>query len=81
MDYKLESTRVFDKQFKKLDAQSRNKVFRVIDKIVKNPDIGKPLQYSLRSLRRIRFDCFRLIYEVKSGTIVLIKIGHRKNIY
>lgn len=39
MDYKLESTMVFDKQFKKLDAQSRNRVFKVIDKIVKNPDI------------------------------------------
>mgnify|MGYP001377018514 CR=1 FL=1 len=39
MDYKLESTQVFDRQFKKLDAQSRNRVFKVIDKIVKNPDI------------------------------------------
>jgi len=81
MDYKLESTQVFDRQFKKLDAQSRNKVFRVIDKIIKNPDIGKPLQYSLRNLRRIRFDCFRLIYEVKDDTIVLIKIGHGKKVY
>ncbi len=44
---------------------------------------GKPLQYSLRGLRRLRVGDYRVIFQIeeKSKTVLVVKIGHRKEVY
>ena len=44
---------------------------------------GKPLQYSLKGLRRLRVDDYRIIYKVAENetAITIVKIAHRKEIY
>ncbi len=53
-------------------------------KLVLNPiEFGKPLQYSLKGLRRLRVEDYRIIYqiEINTKTVLIVKIGHRKEVY
>ena len=44
---------------------------------------GRPLKYSLKGLRRLRVDDYRIIYKVAENelAIIIVKIAHRKEIY
>lgn len=44
---------------------------------------GKPLQYSLKGLRRLRVGDYRVIFQIleKTNTVLVVKIGHRKEVY
>lgn len=44
---------------------------------------GKPLRYSLKGYRRLRFGDYRVIYRIFDDKIVvfIIDVGHRKIIY
>lgn len=79
--FRLETTKIFDRQFKKLDKRQRKLAFKFIEKIAYEPESGKSLRYSLKNLRRIRFEKFRLIYEICEDRIILHKIEHREKIY
>jgi mRNA interferase RelE/StbE len=53
-------------------------------KLMINPvEFGKPLQYSLKGLRRLRVEDYRIIYqiEIETKTVLIVKIGHRKEVY
>ena len=53
-------------------------------KLLLNPiEFGKPLQYSLKGLRRLRVEDYRIIYqiEINTKTVLIVKIGHRKEVY
>ena len=42
---------------------------------------GKPLRYSLKSCRRMRVGHYRIIFKLETKVILIVKIGHRKEIY
>lgn len=42
---------------------------------------GRPLRQSLAGHRKMRVGDFRVIYRVQGDTIVILKIGHRKDVY
>jgi mRNA interferase RelE/StbE len=44
---------------------------------------GKPLRYSLEGLRRLRVGDYRIVYtiEASKNTVLIVKIGHRKEVY
>lgn len=46
-------------------------------------EFGKPLQYSLKGLRRLRVEDYRIIYQINIETkiVLVVKIGHRKEVY
>jgi len=71
------------KFLKKLKKQDKKKVFEKINKLKNNPYLGKRLSGNLFGLWGLRFDKFRIIYEVKENeiTIYIMNIGHRKDIY
>jgi mRNA interferase RelE/StbE len=53
-------------------------------KLTTNPiEFGKPLQYSLKGLRRLRVGDYRVIFQIdeKSQTVLIVKIGHRREVY
>jgi mRNA interferase RelE/StbE len=42
---------------------------------------GKPLRYSLKGLRRLRFGDYRIIYQIKDKRVIISAIKHRKDVY
>jgi len=58
---------------------------RIVDKLEKdlkeNPDKGMPLKGEFEGLFKLRIGDYRVIYsKIKEGLLIL-RIGHRKNIY
>ncbi|MCX7661215.1 MAG: type II toxin-antitoxin system RelE/ParE family toxin [Candidatus Omnitrophica bacterium] len=42
---------------------------------------GQPLRQSLKGHRKLRVGDYRLIYRIEQDTIIVLKIGHRKEVY
>ncbi len=85
--YKVIATRDFLKSLKKLDKSTQILIKKYIDNNIQNANDprakGKPLRYNLSGYWRYRIGDYRLICEIddRTITIILIDIGHRKNIY
>ncbi len=84
--YSIEFTFSAAKEFKLLPKQVKEKILEAIHLLSLNPysdflSVKKIKNHNV--LYRIRISDYRLIYEVKNKTliIVIIKIGHRRDIY
>lgn len=70
---------------KDLSKSTKDKLKKAIEKkLMINPiEFGKPLQYSLKGLRRLRVEDYRIIYQIipESRIVLIVKIGHRKEVY
>lgn len=42
---------------------------------------GEPLRQSLKGHRKLRVGDYRVIYRIEGGKIIVLKIGHRKDVY
>ena len=71
---------IFKKNIKRLNQFERDKIEKQIKKIIKNPNVGKPLKYK-RGERTLYIKPFRLIYAVRGNEIILLKFEHRKKVY
>ena len=76
----LVSSKEFEKSVKHLDPFNREKLEKQIQKIVSNPEVGKPLRYT-RGERVLYAKPFRLIYAVRGDDIILLRFDHRKRVY
>jgi addiction module RelE/StbE family toxin len=75
-------TKDFKKEFKKIkDNKTREKILKIIAKISRFPEIGKPLKYKLKNYRSLRIKPYRILYYLKEGKIYLNIIEHRKSAY
>ena len=87
MNWRIETSKAFDKEFKKLDHYTQRIVKGWISKNlmeVDNPrSYGKALTGNLAGLWRYRIGDYRLIAEIKDDkfTILAISIGHRRDVY
>jgi mRNA interferase RelE/StbE len=76
---------VVKKQIPKLSQANRQRIQKVIEKRLAIDPIayGRPLKYSLKGLRRLRVDDYRVIYKIDDidHVVIIVKIGHRKEIY
>lgn len=85
--YKVVYTSKAIKNLKKLDKYTRNLIYAWIDKNLvdcENPRIhGKGLLENRTGQWRYRIGDYRLICEIKEDEIVILilEIGHRRNIY
>lgn len=50
-------------------------------KILREPNIDKPLRYSLRNRRRVQIGSFVLVYELFQGELRFINFDHHDKIY
>ncbi|MBR9689748.1 MAG: type II toxin-antitoxin system RelE/ParE family toxin [Candidatus Altiarchaeota archaeon] len=72
----------FEKDLKKIkDSAIKKKLKNQLRKIVKNPEVGKPLKYGLKGERTVRIKPFRLIYALMGSKLVLLRFEHRKGVY
>lgn len=52
------------------------------DRLILDPvKFGEPLRRSLSGLRKLRVGDYRVIYRIQGHTVVILKIGHRKEVY
>ena len=76
---------VVKKQIPKLSLANRQRIQKAIEKKLSIDPIayGRPLRYSLKGLRRLRVDDYRVIYKIDDidHLVIIVKIGHRKEIY
>jgi len=68
---------------KKCDKAIRNRILKSLRRLEDEPEIGKPLTSILTGLWSLRIGDYRAIYQIKNNelTVLVIKIGHRKNVY
>jgi len=74
-----------EENLRKIDRTIARKIKdKVENYLVKNPQqLGEPLTGQYRGFYRYKFSDYRVIYEMKENEllIVVIKIGHRREVY
>ena len=68
---------------KKCDKPIRKRIIKSLRKLENEPESGKPLTSILTGLWSLRIGDYRAIYQIKNSEliVVVIRIGHRKNVY
>ena len=82
--YKVEFEKRCLRELKRLDRQVVVKAFEIIEnRIAKDPHNAKALTGPYRGLFSCRYGDYRIVYEIieDTVTIVVLRIGHRKNVY
>jgi mRNA interferase RelE/StbE len=67
-----------------LSASAKRRIRKAIEqKLGSHPvEFGKPLRYSFRGARRLRVGHYRVIYAIEPpDVVVVVKIGHRRDVY
>ncbi len=67
----------------KLPLKKKRQIKDAIERIASNPKIGKQLTHELKGLLSYRSGTYRVIYRIdhEKITVIILTIGHRKNIY
>jgi len=83
MIWKIEYNKEAVRNLEKIPVSEKNKIFKGIEELKENPDLGKQLVGPLKGLRSLRIGNYRAIYkkEMQIITIIILAVGHRKNIY
>lgn len=72
-----------EKFLKKLDKNTQRRIINKLKELQDNPHLGIPLIGNLSGMYKLRIGDYRTIYAVKNEQLIILvlKIGHRKNIY
>lgn len=76
----VEETERFTNIYSKFDNFTRDKVKKKIQKIITNPEVGKPMRYGRKGTRQLYIKPFRLsyVYLASEDRIVLLDLYHKK---
>ena len=75
-------TKKFERELRKLrDKTVKDRVKERIQKILDDPETGKPLRFGLKGERSVYVPPYRLIYAVQGATLYLLRFEHRKIVY
>ena len=82
MTFEIVLTNEAENFIKKCDKDIRNRILKSIRRLEDDPEIEKSLTSILTGLWSLRIVDYRAIYQIKNNklTVVVIKIGHRKNV-
>ncbi|MCX6746551.1 MAG: type II toxin-antitoxin system RelE/ParE family toxin [Candidatus Pacearchaeota archaeon] len=71
-----------EKFLKKLDKNTQRRIINKLKELQDNP-LGIPLIGNLSGMYKLRIGDYRTIYAVKNEQLIILvlKIGHRKNVY
>lgn len=64
MPYIVETTETFEKEFNRNHKDKKEWLLRMIDRLEKDPQSGKPLRGKLHGLWQLRTGPFRVWYEI-----------------
>ena len=70
----------FKRAFNKLDKTYKERVEKILIKIIENPEIGKPMRYGRKGTREVYISPFRLsyVYFKEEDKIVIFDLYHKK---
>jgi mRNA-degrading endonuclease RelE of RelBE toxin-antitoxin system len=69
----------FQKEFKKIDTQLKNKIIKQILKLKEQPDLGKPMKHSRKGTRKLYIKPYHLAYIMKQDTLFITDFYHKDN--
>lgn len=82
MKYNLLYTRRAEKDIKKLDPFTKNHVGKSLLKLQNNPSLySEKLINPEIGTYRFRIGDYRVIFDIEGKDIVILRVGHRKDIY
>ena len=66
-----------------IPSNIKERIKRAIEeRLLKEPlKYGQPLKRSLRGYRKLRVGDYRIIFRVDKNAVIVLKIGHRKEVY
>lgn len=64
-----------------LDIHVRRAIKKSIKKLGQNPLVGKGLTEKLEGFFSLRVGKYRVIYTIGQGTVDIVTVGHRRDIY
>ena len=68
----------FKKKFQKIKDQSvKEKIIKQIERIIDNPEIGKPMKYARKGTRELYISPFRLSYRIFQDEIYILDLYHK----
>ena len=69
----------FQKTFKKLDNSLKIQIKKLVNKIIENPEIGKPMKYNRKGTREVYAGSFRLSYSYDKNVdeLIFLTIYHK----
>lgn len=78
--YELYYTAEFKVDIKKLDGSMRERLKKVIEKILEGPTRFKHLREGDQRYR-VRFEVYRVLYRVVGNRVEFVRVGKRDNVY
>lgn len=83
MNYTIHYHSEISKDIFSIPRNIQSRVRKAIEqRLLRDPiKYGEPLKRSLQGYRKIRVGDYRIIYRVQSHEIIVLKIGHRKEVY
>jgi mRNA interferase RelE/StbE len=80
--YKLSYKSSVSKDLKRLHKDEIKRILKGSEeRIVSNPYLGKALKGDFRGCYRYRFGDYRVIYAIIGQEVLILRIGHRKEVY
>lgn len=82
MGYKIFYKQSVSKDFKKIDKQTRSRVFNQLTRALsKNPKQGKKLKGPFKGLYSYRVGNYRVVYTFILKGVLVLRVSHRKEVY
>ena len=82
MRYTLVYTRRAEKDIKKLDLSTKSRIEKSLLKLQDNPVLySEKLTDPKIGTYRFRIGDYRVIFDIEVNDIVILRVGHRKEIY
>lgn len=74
---------VLKEDLPKIPTDYKSRIRKAIEtRLLENPIlVGKPLRHSLKGHRKFRIGDWRIIYRINRKNIIILKIGHRREVY
>ena len=74
---------VLKEDLRKISSDQKSRIRNAIEKrLLTDPVLsGKPLRQSLKGHRKFRVGDRRIIYRIEKKSIIILKIGHRREVY
>jgi mRNA-degrading endonuclease RelE of RelBE toxin-antitoxin system len=63
------------------DRTIQDRVKKTVEKLIADPNCGKPLRYELHGKRSVRVPPFRIIYELRDDRLILLTFERRDTVY
>ncbi|GBE04950.1 MAG TPA: type II toxin-antitoxin system RelE/ParE family toxin [Nitrospirae bacterium] len=82
MEYKITYKKSVIKDLKKIDKTDLKRLITKIEKeLNKKPESYPALKGEFAGLRKLRVGTYRIIYAILNKEVLILRIGHRKEVY